>query len=307
MSSLIKLSVSPHIHSGRSTFRIMLDVLISLLPAAVAGTLIFGLRAAFIIALCVGFCVGFEALFNLIAKKEQTVGDLSAAVTGLILALNLPANVPLWQCAVGSLFAIVVVKCIFGGIGQNVVNPAVTARVFMLVAFGSMAVPAFPVDSVATATPLASETSTDLLTLFLGNHGGAIGETCTLALIIGGIYLVARRVITVHIPLAFIGTVFLFSFLMEGFDPIAALALTMSGGVFLGAIFMATDYVTSPSAPMGKLIFGLGAGLITCLIRYFGIYPEGVSFAILLMNIVAPYISIWTRKKVFATGGNDND
>ncbi len=302
MSSLTKIAVSPHIHSGRSTAGIMRDVLISLLPAMVAGVWIFGWRALLVVAVCVVCCVGVEALFNLVAKREQTVGDLSAAVTGLLLALNVPANIPLWQCAVGSLFAIIVVKCLFGGIGQNVVNPAITARVFMLVAFGSMAVPAFPVDAVAGATPLAADKMPSLATLFLGTYGGAIGETCTAALLLGGLYLLVRRVITWQVPVVYIGTVFVFSFFMEGFDPTAALSCILSGGLFIGAIFMATDYVTSPPTPWGKVIFGLGAGLITCLIRYFGNYPEGVSFAILFMNILTPYISSWTKHKVFGVG-----
>ena len=304
MSSMTKIMISPHIHSGRSTAGIMRDVLIALLPVTIAGTVIFGLKSLLVVAVCVICCVGFEALFNIITKKDQTIGDCSAAVTGLLLALNLPANAPLWQCAVGSLFAIIVVKCIFGGIGNNLVNPAITARVFMLVAFSSMTVSAFPVDTTAGATPLAAEEMPSLMELFLGKYGGAIGETCTLALILGGIYLLVRRVITWHIPVVFIGTVFVFSLCMEGFDAVAALSLIMSGGLFIGAIFMATDYVTSPATPWGKVIFALGAGLLTCLIRYFGNYPEGVSFAILFMNILTPYISKWTARKVFGTGGN---
>ena len=305
MNNQLTLSISPHIHKKTSTSRIMLDVILALLPAAVAGVIIFGLRALLVLAVTVAACVGFEALFNLLAKKEQTVGDLSAVVTGLLLALNLPANIPLWQCVVGALFAIVVVKCLFGGLGCNVVNPAITARVFMLVAFPAMTKAAFPVgvDAVSGATPLASEEATSLMDLFLGNHGGAIGETCALALLIGGAYLLIRRVITWQIPLAFVGTVFLSSFLMEGMDPMAALAAILSGGLFIGAFFMATDYVTSPATSWGKIIFGIGAGLITFLIRYFGVYPEGVSFAILLMNIITPYISSWTKHKVFGTGG----
>lgn len=303
MTALKKLSVSPHIHSGRSTSRIMLDVLIALLPTTVAGVVIFGWRALLPIIVCVACCVGFEAIFNLITKREQTVGDLSAAVTGLLIALNLPANIPLWQCVIGSLFAIIIVKCLFGGLGNNLVNPAVTARVFMLVAFETMVVSAFPVDSVAGATPLAAEKMPSLLTMFLGNHGGAIGETCTAALLLGGIYLLARRVITWHIPTAFVGTAFVFSFFMEGFSATGALSMVMAGSLIIGAIYMATDYVTSPSTAWGKIIFGVGCGLLTCLIRYFSVYPEGVSFAILFMNILTPYIDKWTRHKVFAAGG----
>lgn len=306
MSSLTKVMVSPHIHGGRSTSGIMRDVLIALLPATIAGTVIFGIRSLLVIALCIACCVGFEFLFNLIVKNEQTIGDLSAAVTGLLLALNLPVNIPLWQCAVGSLFAIVVVKCLFGGIGNNLVNPAITARVFMLIAFGSMAVPAFPVnvDAVAGATPLSAEELPSVLTLFIGNHGGSIGETCAAALLLGGVYLIIRRVITWQVPVAFIATVFLFSFFMEGFDAISALSLILTGGVFIGAFFMATDYTTSPPTPWGKIVFGVGAGVITCLIRYFGNYPEGVSFAILFMNILNPYIIRWTRRRVFTAGGH---
>ena len=303
MDNMLHLSASPHIHSGRSTSRIMLDVIISLLPATIAGCIIFGMRSLMVIGICMASCVIFEALFNMIAKKEQTVGDFSAAVTGLLLALNLPANIPLWQCAVGALFAMVVVKGLFGGLGCNPVNPTITARVFMLVAFGSMAKAAFPVDAVSSATPLASEEATSLTDLFLGLHGGAIGETCAVALLVGGIYLMVRRVITWHIPVAFVGTVFVASFFMEGMDPTAALAAILSGGLLIGAIFMATDYVTSPATPWGKIIFGLGAGLITFMIRYFGTYPEGVSFAILFMNIITPYISSWTKRRVFGVGG----
>ncbi len=301
-----KLALSPHIHSGMSTGGIMLDVILALLPAAVAGVIIFGLNALWVILTCVISCVLLEALFCLITKKDQTIKDCSAAVTGLLLALNLPANIPLWQCVVGSVFAIIVVKCIFGGLGQNLVNPAIASRVFMLVSFGTMTNAAFPVgvDAVASATPLAKAASMpNLLTLATGFYGGAIGETCSIALIVGGIYLMARRVITWHNPVAFMGTVFVFSFLMEGYDPVMALSKVLCGGVVIGAIFMATDYVTSPPTPWGKVIFGIGCGLITCLIRYFGSLPEGVSYAILFMNILSPYICRWTRHKVFGAGG----
>ena len=305
MSNRLTLSVSPHIHSGRSTSRMMLDVIIALLPAAVAGCVIFGLRSLLVLSVCVASCVLFEALFNLIVKKPQTVGDLSAAVTGLLLGLNLPANIPVWQCVVGSLFAMVVVKGLFGGLGANPVNPAITARVFMLVAFGTMATAAYPtaVDTVSGATPLASEAATSLSDLFLGLHGGAIGETCSAALLIGFAYLLIRRVITWQTPVTFVGCVFLCSFFMEGMDLTAALAAVLSGGLLIGAIFMATDYVTSPTTAWGKVIFGVGAGVITVLIRYFGVYPEGVSFAILFMNILTPYIDSWTKHKVFGVGG----
>ena len=304
MDKTLHLSSSPHIHSGRSTTSIMRDVLIALAPATIAGAVIFGLRSLLVIAVCIASCVLLEALFNLITKKENTLGDLSAVITGLLLALNLPANVPIWQCVIGSAFAIIMVKCLFGGLGCNLVNPAITARVFMLVSFGSMASAATPtiVDTVAGATPLAATADgaiPSLSDVFYGTIGGAIGETCVPALLLGFIYLIARRVISWHIPVSFVGSVFVLSFLMEGFDAMRALVLIMSGGLLLGAIFMATDYVTSPATPAGKIVFGIGAGLLTFLIRYFGVYPEGVSFAILFMNILTPYIERLTARKIF--------
>ena len=306
MENKLHVSATPHIHSGRSTQKIMLEVLIALLPATIAGVVIFGLRSLLVIGVCIGVSVLCEFVFNKIVKKDMTITDLSAVVTGLILALNLPANAPLWQAAVGAVFAIVVVKCIFGGIGKNVVNPAASARVFMLVAFSSLTKAAFPVnyDAVSSATPLAEladDKMPELLSLFLGQTGGAIGETCTLALIIGGVYLIVRKIITWHIPVAFIGTVFLFTLAIEK-DPMVSLAWILSGGLFLGAFFMATDYVTSPATPKGRIIFGIGAGLITTMIRFWGVYPEGVSFAILIMNILNPYIDSLSVRKLFGGG-----
>ncbi len=304
MEQKLHLSASPHIHSGVSTARIMLDVIIALLPATIAGCVIFGIKALFVVAISILSSVASELLFNLILKKKQTVSDLSAVVTGLLLALNLPANIPLWQVVIGAVFSIVVVKCIFGGIGCNFVNPAITGRVFMLIAFGSMAKGAFPtsVDTVSGATPLvelANGNSPNLLDLFLGTVGGAIGETSALALLIGGIYLIIRRVISWHIPVAFIGSAFLLTMCFNGFDAINSLSWIMAGGLFIGAIFMATDYVTSPATSWGKLLFGLGCGVVTVLIRFYGVYPEGVSFAILLMNILNPYVEKLTPRKLF--------
>lgn len=302
MENKLHISVSPHIHGKKTTQGIMLDVIIALLPTSVAGVVIFGLRALLVIGVCVASAILSEFLFNIITKRKQTISDLSCIVTGLILALNLPANVPLWQAVIGSAFAIIVVKCLFGGLGKNVVNPALTARVFMLVAFGSLAQPAFPVDATAGATPLVSIAEGNLPALkdlFLGTTGGAIGETCALALLIGGAYLLIRKVITWQIPVAFIGTVFLFSLFVKDFDVLTALSCVLSGGLILGAFFMATDYVTSPETPWGKIVYGVGAGLITALIRFWGVYPEGVSFAILLMNILNPYINSLTARKLF--------
>lgn len=304
MTGKLHISSSPHIHAPTSVQRIMLDVVLALLPAAAAGVYFFGLRALLLIAVCVGSCVLSEFLFNLIAKKEQTIGDLSAVVTGLILAMNISVKVPVWQAVVGSVFAIVIVKCFFGGMGCNIVNPAATARVFMLLSFGAMTQAAFPegVDAVAGATPLvqiANGEVPSLLDLFLGRNGGAIGETGALFLLLGGIYLIARRVITWHIPVCFIGSVFVLSLIASGMNVELATASVLSGGLFIGAIFMATDYVTSPATPWGKVVFGVFAGVITFAIRQWGVYPEGVSFAILLANIVDPYIDIWTARRVF--------
>lgn len=302
MSSKLSISVSPHIRSKITTRRIMADVIMALLPAAVAGCIIFGISALWVILACVLASVLSEFVFNIIIKKEQTVSDLSAVVTGLLLALNLPADTPIWQCVLGSVFAIIVVKCIFGGIGCNLVNPAITARVFMLISFKNLAVPSFPLDSVSSATPLvelASGSSVSLSDLFFGNTGGAIGETSALALLIGGIYLLSRRVISWHIPLVTITTVFVLSFLLNGFDFFNALSLILSGGLIIGSFFMATDYVTSPSTAKGKIIFAFGIAIITVLIRFYGNYPEGVSFAILMLNILHPYIEKFSRRKLF--------
>lgn len=300
----LHVSVSPHIHGKKSTQGIMLDVIIALLPATIAGVVLFGIDALLVVATCVISAVVCELLFNIIVKKEQTVSDLSSVVTGLLLALNLPANIPLWQATVGSAFAIIIVKCVFGGLGKNIVNPAITARVFMLIAFGSMTAAVFPtgMDSASGATPLTDLDNgvvPNLMDLLLGKNGGAIGETCALALIIGGVYLLVRKVISWHIPVAFIGTAFLFTLLVEGGNFETALAWTLSGGLLIGAFFMATDYVTSPSTAKGKIIFGIGAGVITVLIRFWGAYPEGVSFAILLMNIVNPFIDGKCTRKLF--------
>lgn len=304
----LHISTSPHIRSKISTQSIMRDVAISLLPAAVAGCIIFGISALWVILTCIISAVLAEYVFNAITKRTQTIFDFSAVVTGLLLALNLPANTPLWQGAVGSVFAIIIVKCIFGGIGCNLVNPAITARVFMLVAFANLATPAYPLDAVSSATPLvnlANGENVNILDLFLGNIGGAIGETSALALLIGGVYLLCKRVITWHIPVSIIGSVFVFSFLLDGFSVINALAWILSGGLILGAFFMATDYVTSPATAKGKIIYGIGIAVITVLIRFYGNYPEGVSFAILMLNILNPYIEKASRRKLF--GGKKYD
>ena len=300
MEKLI-VSSSPHIHSKTTTRGIMLDVLIALTPAAIASVVLFGLKALLIIATSVVSALVSEFLFNLACKKAQTIGDLSAIVTGLILALCLPAKVELWQCVIGAVFAIVVVKCFFGGLGCNFANPAATGRVFLLLAFqatvggGSATILGEAVDLAASATPLElikfgnTDALPSLLDMFLGNRSGAIGETCALALILGGLYLIARRVIHWHTPAIFIATVFLLSLAIKQ-DVTLALYEVLGGGVIIAAFFMITDYVTTPINKVGKMVFALLCGALTVVLRFWSEYPEGASFAILLMNIVSPYI-----------------
>ncbi len=295
-NSVLLVSPSPHVRARHTTRSIMLEVIIALMPALVASVIIFGWRALLVTAFSVAVCVACEWIFELICKREITVGDLSAVVTGVLLAFNLPASIPLWQLAVGAAVAIVVVKQLFGGIGCNFANPAITARIVMLISFASsMSSFATKADATSSATPLSGGEMPSLVNLLLGNHGGSLGETCALALLAGGVYLVARRVITWHTPVVFIATVALFAFLL-GENPVEQV---LTGGLLLGAIFMATDYSTTPQTKWGKVIFGLGCGIITVLIRVFGNYPEGVSFAILFMNILTPHINTWTRRKPF--------
>jgi len=308
--SRLTISVSPHIHYKTTTSRIMLDVLIALVPAFIASVLIFGLRAALIVCTCVVSCVIFEWLFEKITKRENTIGDYSACITGVLLAFNLPVTIPIWQAVFGSAVAIILVKQLFGGLGKNFANPAIAARLVMVLAFTSTMTNwnaplagtsawVYPIDGVAGATPLALMKYGDyhnvpgIFNMFLGIHGGTIGETSSLALLIGGLYLIFRRVITWHTPVAFIAVVFGLSALL-GANPIYHL---FAGGLFLGAIFMATDYVTAPQTNKGRLIFGVGAGLFTVLLRIYSSYPEGVAFSILLMNILTPYINRFTETK----------
>ena len=312
MEKLIASS-SPHIQSKTTTQSIMRDVIIALLPAAVAGSILFGWRAIVTILVCVATAVLSEFLFNLLTKKEQTVTDLSAVVTGLILALSLPAKVGIFHCIVGSVFAIVVVKCLFGGIGCNFANPAATARVFLIIAFsasigGATAPTLGGVDLVATATPLeviklgADTELPSLVDMFLGNRAGAIGETSALALIVGGLYLIFRRVIKWQVPVIYIATVFLLSLIIKQ-DLTVALYQVLGGSLILAAFFMITDYSTTPINTLGKMVFAFGCGVITILIRFWGSYPEGVSFAILLMNILSPYIEKLYARKPFGKVG----
>ena len=290
------VSSAPHVVSPVNTSRIMLDVLIALVPAVAMATFVFGMRALLLTAVCAAASVFFEYAVEKILKRDVTIGDLSAAVTGVILSLNLPANLPFWMAVVGCFIAIVIVKQLFGGMGQNFANPAITARVAMFIGFATaMTTWPLPVaqqtaDAVTGATPLALfakglEVPSNSA-MFFGTVGGAMGETSALALLIGGAYLLFKKVIEPTIPACFIGTVAVMA-ILTGNDPIFHVC---AGGVMLGAIFMATDYVTSPITTKGKVIFGIGCGLLTMIIRLYASYPEGVSFAILIMNILTPHI-----------------
>ncbi|MBR2540472.1 MAG: RnfABCDGE type electron transport complex subunit D [Mogibacterium sp.] len=310
------VSSAPHIVTESDTTRLMGTVILALVPAWAASIYIFGFRALLLTVVCIAASMLFEYCYNKIMHKKQTVGDLSAALTGLLIAFNVPSSFPIWQAIIGCFFAIIIVKQLFGGIGRNFSNPAITARIFLFISFaGNMST--WPTtrldatDAVTGATPLAilAEGSTDQLpglgTLFLGFHGGSTGEVCALALIIGGVFLIVRKVISPIIPCAFIGTVFVFGFIATG-SLHMALFHVLAGGVLLGAFFMATDYVTSPKLPLGQLLFGIGCGIITMSIRLFGSYPEGVSFSILLMNICTPLLNNLSYKFYLKEGGAKN-
>ena len=309
MEQKLIVSASPHLRSGATTQKIMLDVIIALAPAAVASVILFGPRALLLMAVSVASCVVCEYICRRVLKRPQTVNDLSAVVTGLLLAFNLPPEINPLVAVFGAVVAIVVVKQMFGGIGQNFVNPALTARIILMTSFPTrMTTWTAPfaymngeADAMTTATPLAlsAQGATDslpgLLQMFLGVRGGCLGETCALALLLGAIYLVARRVISPVIPVCYLGTAAVFSLLL-GRNVLFDL---MAGGLLLGAIFMATDYTTSPLTVKGKVIYGIGCGLLTMLIRVFGSLPEGVSFSIVLMNILVPLIERISRPKPF--------
>lgn len=300
MSFLV--SSSPHLRTKTDTASIMRDVVIALIPALLAAVLVFGFRALLVTAVCVGFAMLTEYGYEAACGKPITIFDWSAVVTGVLLAYNLPVTIPLWQAAFGSIIAILVVKQLFGGIGRNFANPAITARIVLFLSFSkTMTAWQFP-DAVSTATPLALMRSGNFsampskLDLFLGNQAGCLGEVSALALLLGFGYLLIRQVITWHTPVVFVGTVFVLSWCLGG-SADYALCQILSGGLMLGAIYMATDYATTPTTPWGQVLFGLGAGLLTILIRQWGSYAEGVSFAILFMNILTPYLSKLTRSR----------
>ena len=301
------ISSSPHLRDNVTTARIMQDVCIALLPAAAAGVLFFGYRSLVILALSIAAAVLSEHFYCKAAHQKSTIGDFSAVVTGMLLAMNLPSTVPYWMPVVGSIIAILLVKMIFGGIGQNFANPALAARAILSLSWASLmntfATPAFGnlagVDAVASATPIAAQNYT-LAQLFLGNIPGTLGETCKLALLIGAAYLLWRRVISWHIPAAFIGTFAVCYLIGTGFDLGATLYQVLSGGLILGAFFMATDYSSSPATDKGKLVFGVGCGLLLFIFRFCKSTPaEWCSFAILLMNVVSPLIERVTGIKSF--------
>ncbi len=310
---LLTVSPSPHARRGTTTASLMKDVLVALVPATVWGCYLFGFRAALVVLLSTASAVLFEFLTQLILHRTVTIADCSAALTGLLLGLNLSPSVPFYVPVVGSAFAIIVVKQLFGGIGKNIMNPALAARVFLMLAWPA-AMSSFPAaydrafDAVASATPLKSVNAgvlpegTGVLDLFLGRTGGCIGEVSVLLLLIGGVYLLIRRVISWQIPVAMIGTVALLTFLFPqgGADRLTFMASSVfSGGLVLGAFFMATDYVTSPVTSVGRLIYGAGCGALVVLIRFFGGYNEGVSFAILIMNALVWYLDMFTKPRVY--------
>ncbi len=306
----MKLTVasSPHIRGNFRTNRIMLDVVLALLPALAVGIWMFGLRALAVTAISIASAVLTEYLYCRISKSRNTVADLSCVVTGLLLAMTLPHTVPYWQAALGSVFAILVVKILCGGLGQNIFNPALAARAFLMLIFPMGLTRYLDVDGVSAATPLhhmvmPSLPEESLLDMFLGNCSGSIGEISAVALLLGGAYLVYRRVISLRIPMAYLGTVAVLTLIFSktGSPVQWMLYSLLSGGVILGAIFMATDYATSPATPVGQLVYGVGCGVLTVVLRYFGLFPEGVTYAILLMNALVWIIDRYTPIRRFGT------
>ncbi|MHC1747567.1 MAG: RnfABCDGE type electron transport complex subunit D [Cellulosilyticaceae bacterium] len=310
MEKLLKVSSSPHIKAKQSVRSIMLDVTIALVPALLVSIYFFGLRALLVVIVSVVSCVAFEALWQKFTKQPITIKDFSAVVTALLLAFNLPVTIPIYAIIVGAFVAIILAKQCFGGLGQNFINPALAARAFLLAAY-PQAMTNFvnPVDGVAAATPLAQlkggagmEQLPSLMNVFIGNVGGCIGEVSALALLLGAAYLVYKKVITLHIPLCYMGTIFMINLVFGGQGVQGSLYSLLLGGVILGAFFMATDYTTTPMTRKGQIIFAVGAGIITAVIRLFGGYPEGVSYSILLMNLTVPLIDRFVKTKKFGGG-----
>lgn len=321
MENKLIVSSSPHVRSNEDTSYIMKQVIIALVPAALAGLFYFRLNALSAMFFCILGTVGSEHIFCKIMKKKSTIGDFSAVVTGLLLAFNVPASLPWWMCLLGGIFAMVVVKMVFGGLGCNFVNPALAARAFLLASFpvamtawtktGVNFVSAANLDAVSTATPLSflkagpsglaelASNNISLVDMFLGNTGGCIGETCALLVILGGVYLIYKGIISYVMPVAYIVTVFVLTFLLGGFNLQFAIYQLMAGGLMLGGFFMLTDYATSPMTKKGQVIYAVLAGVITSVIRLYGGYPEGVSYSILLVNCLAPLIDKFVKNRVF--------
>ena len=304
----LTVASSPHIRGNFRTNRIMLDVVLALMPALIVGICVLGIRALVVTLICVAAAVGAEWLYCLLAKSRNTTADCSALVTGVLLAMTLPHTVPYWQAAVGSIFAIIFVKCLCGGLGQNIFNPALAARAVLLLIYPIGLTRYEGLDGVTAATPLhhmvmPALPEESLLDMLLGLCPGSIGEISALALLLGGVYLVVRKVISARIPLAYLGTVALVTLIFpkagSGLEWMAYSLL--SGGVMLGAIFMATDYATSPATPIGQVVYGVGCGVLTVIFRYFGLFPEGVTYAILIMNALVWVLDYYTPIRRFGT------
>lgn len=304
LDDLLVVSSSPHIRSNESVSRIMLDVIIALIPTSIAAVYFFGMRALMLIGASILAAVVSEALIQKAFKKEVTIRDLSAVVTGLLLALNVPVSLPIWKVVVGSVFAIVVVKQFFGGLGSNFMNPALAARAMLMASFakdmGKFTEPL--TDMISMVTPLSGGPTPTEMEMFIGNMAGCMGEVSKAALLIGAAYLVFRKVISLRIPVVYIATTLIFVVLFGG-NPNDALFHLLSGGLILGAFYMATDYATCPVTKKGQIVFAIGCGLLTAVIRKFGGYPEGVSFAIIIMNMCVPLIEKFTAEKTFGSGG----
>jgi len=310
-TSRLVVSSSPHFHSGQGVRRVMATVILALIPACAAGVVAFGPRALWVMGVCIASSLAFEALFSRMLGRPEALLDGSALLTGLLLGMNLSASTPWWVCVIGSLLAIGLGKQIYGGLGYNPFNPALVGRVGLLIAFPKIMttwppVRSAAVDALTTATPLGQlkvehMAGTHYLDYFLGNIPGCIGETSALALLVGGLVLIALRLVRWQVPVAYIGTVAVFTGIANAVSPGHGTALfhVLTGGLFLGAFFMATDMVTSPMTKPGAVVFGIGCGVVTCVIRLWGSYPEGVSFSILFMNALTPLIDRFTARKPF--------
>ena len=306
MDNKLIVTAAPHITSVDSTQKIMQRVCIALVPTLIASVIIFGINSLILTAVTVAACVIFEYLYCKLVGREVAISDFSAVVTGMLLAFNLPATLPWWMAVVGAFIAIVIVKQLFGGLGYNFANPAIVGRIALAMGFASrMSTYGFPADATSTATPLASSEGIDYVTLLLGNHGGVLGETCALTLLLGGLYLIWKKLIDWRIPVFYLATVAVITGIygaVMGYPSTFPLYHLFAGGLMIGAFFMATDWVTSPITKKGKIIYAIGLGLLTSLIRLRGSYTEGVCYSILMMNMVTPMIDRFVRNVSFGGG-----